>query len=115
MPRSGFIVRVLGEHAFRPKSMRWRAAELVAAMDGCTCESVICALTALEIGCPPFKVGKPARWLTHFAGLESVASGKAMKPWIEIIHNGLPVSTKTSFWAIVADRREVSCHSWGAA
>jgi hypothetical protein len=97
-----FVIRVLDAPAFQHGSMRWRAAQIVAAMDGCTCRSVIAALTALEQGCPPFKVGDPARWLTHFAGLESEASGKAMAAWIEILHDGKPVRSKESYREILA-------------
>lgn len=91
--------------------MRWRAAQLVSAMDGCTCESVICALTALEKGRAPFKVGDPARWLSHFSGFESEASGKAMTPWIEILHGGIRVTSKESYREVLATREGVGCHA----
>jgi hypothetical protein len=90
--------------------MRWRAAQLVTAMDGCTCESIVCALTALEIGCPPHKLGNPARWLTHFAGLESDESGKAMSAWISILYGEEPVRSTGSFREILASRDKVGCH-----
>jgi hypothetical protein len=55
------------------------------------------ALTAFTRDTTPKGTGDPARWLTHFAGLESDASGKAIRPWIEIINDGAPNKSTASF------------------
>lgn len=60
--------------------MRWRAGQLVIAMEGCRVENIIRALAALEEDVGDAGKRTPAHWLTHFSGLESEASGKKMKP-----------------------------------
>jgi len=44
-PGETLVVRVLGAHPFKPRSMRWRAATIVTAMDGGNGDGVIDALT----------------------------------------------------------------------
>jgi hypothetical protein len=66
-------------------------------MEGCRIENIIRALTALEEGTSPVGVGDPARWLTHFPGLESAESGKRMEPWIEIVQGGKPVQSTAAY------------------
>lgn len=76
---------------------RWRAGQLVAAMEGCNAIAIVAALIALEQDTTPKKKGDPARWLSHFAGLESSESGKGLKPWIEIVHAGHVVRSTATF------------------
>ena len=66
-------------------------------MEGCGVEKIVSALTAIETDTGNTGKGDPARWLTHFAGLESEPSGKSIEAWIEIIHNGSPVLDTAAF------------------
>jgi hypothetical protein len=66
-------------------------------MAGCAVPSIVSALAALERDTTPKGVADPARWLSHFAGLESDESGKALAPWIEILHNAEPVKAVAIF------------------
>ena len=66
-------------------------------MAGCAVPSIVAAISALERDTTPKGVAGPARWLSHFAGLESLESGKHMEPWIEIIHESSPVKSLTAF------------------
>jgi hypothetical protein len=105
-----FTIRVTGPNPFREDSQSWRAGQIVAAMSGCRVESIVCALTAYERDDTPKGVGDPARWLSHFAGLESESSGKALSPWIEIVHVGEVVRSLSSYRELLRVRSEaVSC------
>ena len=92
-----FTHRVLSPNPHRERSTAWRAGQLVVAMEGCNIPDVISALAVLERDTAPTGVGDPARWLSHFAGLESSESGKAMTPWIEILHSGMRVATTAAY------------------
>jgi len=105
-----FTIRVSGPNPFSEQTQRWRAGQIVAAMSGCRVESIICALTAYERDDTPKGVGNPSRWLAHFAGLESETSGKALAPWIEIVHAGEVVTSLPSYRELLRARREsVTC------
>ena len=92
-----FTIRVLDENPHRRGSITWRAGQLVAAMEGCSVPSIVSALTALEHDTTPKGMGAPERWLTHFAGLESIESGKRIEPWIEIVHDGQVLRSTAEF------------------
>lgn len=92
-----FTIRVIGENPHRRDTTAWRAGRLVEAMEGCAVPSIIQALTALENETTPKGIGDPARWLTHFAGLESIESGKNITPWIEIIHAGERIGSLATY------------------
>jgi dCTP diphosphatase len=94
---SNFTIRVISANPHQETSTAWRAGRLVVAMEGCSVPSIIAALTSLEHETTPKGVGDPARWLTHFAGLESIESGKGIEPWIEILHAGKVVRSKTAY------------------
>jgi hypothetical protein len=94
---ANFSVRILRANPHREQTTTWKAGQLVVAMEGCDIRSIVRALTALEKDTTKAGVGDPARWLTHFAGLESVGSGKNMDPWIEIIHDGEVIKSKESY------------------
>ncbi len=105
-----FTIRVVGANPHRAQSQSWRAGQIVAAMEGCRVESIICALNAYERDDTPKGVGDPARWLSHFAGLESEESNKATTPWIEIVHLGAVLRSLPTYRELLRTRREtVSC------
>jgi len=97
MKRADFTIRVINNNPHKVNSMRWRAGQVVIALEGCRIDNIIRALTALEADTGDSGVGDPARWLTHFSGLESEESGKKIIPWTEIIHNGECILNKTRF------------------
>jgi hypothetical protein len=90
-------IRIVGPNPFKEGTISWRAGRIVAALEGCAVRAIVAALAAFTRDVTPKRTGDPARWLTHFAGLESEESGKALKPWIEIVHEGEPVRTTASF------------------
>jgi hypothetical protein len=92
-----FTIRVIGANPHQEGSTAWRAGRLVVAMDGCDIHGTIAALTVLERDTTSKGVGDSARWLTHFAGLESPESGKSLKPWIEILHGGEVVRSTAAY------------------
>ncbi len=94
---ANFTVRVLKENPHRKQSIRWKAGQLVVAMEGCEVGSIVLALAALERDTTTVGIGDPARWLTHFAGLESAESGKKVHPWIAIFHDGEVIQSKERF------------------
>lgn len=75
------------------------------AMAGCAVPSIVEAIASLERDTTPKGRGDPARWLSHFAGLESEGSGKHITPWIEIIHESLPVKSLGSFRELLRGQR----------
>ena len=91
-----FTIRVVGENPHRPGTDLWRAGRIVEAMEGCDVPLIVDALTCFEKNRTK-GVADPARWLSDFAGLESAASNKGQKPWIEIIHSGQLVSSTASY------------------
>lgn len=97
MSAPAFSIRIVGPNPFRESTISWRAGRIVIALEGCAVPSIVDALTAFERDVTPKGVGDPARWLTHFAGLESDESGKALRPWIEIVHDGETVRNKALF------------------
>ena len=94
---AAFTIRVVGPNPHAQNTISWRAGRLTEAMEGCGITSIIAALSALERDTTPKGVGDPARWLSHFAGLESVESSKATTPWIEIVHSGQAVKSTASY------------------
>lgn len=101
LPTTKLTVEVVAENPHRPGSISWRAGQLVAAMSGSQVTSIIEALTALERDTTPRGVANPARWLSQFAGFESVASGKRIVPWIRIVNNGVIVTTSSEFYSLL--------------
>ena len=105
-----FTIRVVGPNPFREGSISWRAGRIVIALEGCAVSAIVDALMAFTRDATPKESGDPARWLTHFAGLESDESGKALRPWIEIVHEGEPVRSTASFRELLRES-----HDRGAA
>ena len=103
---SDFCYRVIGSNPHREKTQSWRAGQIAIAMEGCRVESVICALRSFERDETPKGIGEPARWLSHFAGLESGDSGNATSAWIEISHNDTPIRSLSAYRDALASRRE---------
>lgn len=101
MKEASFTIRVIRRNPHREGTITWRVGELVTAMAGCDVRTIVAALEALERDTTEKGIGNPARWLTHFAGLESQMSGKQMAPWIEISHNGKEVSSVARFRALL--------------
>jgi hypothetical protein len=97
MNTADFTVRVIRPNPHREKTTTWRAGQIVTGMEGCRVENIVRALTAFEQDTSEVGIGDPARWLTHFAGLESAESGKLMDPWIEIVHDGQPVRSAAMY------------------
>ncbi len=97
MLNSEFTIRILRNNPHSEKTFIWKAGQIVTGMEGCRIDNIVKALSALELDTGDTGRGDPARWLSHFAGLESADSGKAMEPWIEIIHKGLPVKNTASY------------------
>ena len=97
MTRATFTIRVVGANPFEEGTLSWRAGQIAAAMEGCCVRSIVTALDAFTRDVTPQGKGDPARWLTQFAGLESEGSGKALRAWIEIWHEGKSVSSTASF------------------
>ena len=92
-----FTVRVISANPHREKTLTWRAGQIVTGMEGCDVQNIVRALTAFEQDTGEAGVGNPARWLTHFAGLESPESGKHMDPWIEITYGAERVEQRRAF------------------
>jgi hypothetical protein len=92
-----FTIRVIGPNPFRVGTISWRAGQIAIALEGCAVGSIVDALTAFTRDVTPKRTGDSARWLTHFAGLESLESGKALRPWIEILHEGELLRSTASF------------------
>jgi hypothetical protein len=105
MKSANFTVRVVRPNPHREKTAIWRAGQIVTGMEGCWVQDIVRALTAFEQDTREVGIGDPARWLTHFAGLESAESGKLMEPWIEILHDGNPVCTATAFRELLRSSR----------
>jgi hypothetical protein len=106
---SDFTIRVIGSNPHRVATQSWRAGQIVAAMAGCRVESIVCALRAYERDNTPKGIGDPARWLSHFAGLESDDSGKGTAAWIEIVHAGEAVKSLSYRELLRSRSEEVSC------
>ena len=103
MVSANFSIRVVANNPHRIGSITWRAGQLVAAMEGCRIAAIVAALASLERDTTLAGKGDPARWLTHFAGLESAESGKAMRPWIELVHDGRAIESTTAFRRILSE------------
>lgn len=99
---SEFTVRVIGENPHRPGTDIWRAGLIVQAFEGYSVCSLITALKEFESN-RTAGVEDPARWLTHFAGLESSSSGKNLEPWIEVVHGGKAISSTASYRDLVKE------------
>ena len=97
MKTADFTIRVIRPNPHREKTNTWRAGQIVTGMEGCRVESIVRALTALEEDTSNMGLRDPARWLTHFAGLESAESGKQMEPWIQIVHHGEVLRSTESY------------------
>lgn len=105
MRTADFTIRVIRPNPHRLKTHIWRAGQIVTAMEGCSVENIVRALTALEEDTGDAGLGDPARWLTHFAGLESTESGKLMEPWIEIVHSGEVMRSTASYRDVLKARQ----------
>ena len=103
MVTAKFSIRVVSSNPHRVGSITWRAGQLVAAMEGCRVAAIVSALASLERDTTSKGKADPARWLTHFAGLESTESGKAMRPWIELVHAGRVVKSTSGFRKLLSD------------
>ena len=101
MKRAKFTIQLIQPNPHRADTMAWRAGQLATAMVGCSVNSIIKALTALERDTDNTGVGDPARWLTHFAGLESKASGKGIEAWLEIVSGDNVVATLQEFKELI--------------
>jgi hypothetical protein len=99
-----FTIRVLEPNPFKEGTISWRAGRIVIALEGCAVPSIVDALKAFTRDATPKGTGDPARWLTHFAGLESDESGKALRPWIEILHDGESVRSTAEFRKLLRDQ-----------
>lgn len=97
MTTADFSVRILGTNPHQEGSITWRAGRIVASMEGCNVHSIIAALSAFERDTTPKGIANPTRWLSHFAGLESIESGKAIQPWIEIVYSGQVIKSTDEF------------------
>jgi hypothetical protein len=104
---SDFSYRITGSNPHRDRSQSWRAGQIAIAMEGCRIESVICALRSFERDETPKGIGDPARWLSHFAGLESGDSGKETSPWIEISLAEKSIRSLSAYREALASRREL--------
>jgi len=100
-----FTIRLTRANPHRENSTAWRAGRLVAAMEGCSVPSIIAALTALERETTPKGVSDSGRWLTHFAGLESLASGKRIEPWIEVLYAGDVVRSRAAYRVLLRGKK----------
>ena len=100
LKESDFTVRIIRENPHRKGSDNWRAGQIIEAMEGCHTKSILSALSSFEenrvVG-----VADPARWLSHFAGLESANASKKIEPWIEVIHGGQPVQSRSSYRELI--------------
>ena len=103
MPNADFTVRILARNPHQEGTQIWKAGLIVTGMEGCEIEEIVQALTAFERA-RPVGVQAPARWITHFAGLESKQSGKAMAPWLEIIHMGRAIASREQFKVVLSSR-----------
>ena len=103
MLTNDFTIRVVAPNPHRANTQTWKAGCIVSGMEGCRIESIVQALAEFEETRP---VGRadPARWLTHFAGLESSGSGKKLKPWVEIIHCGHAINSTAVFRDVLRTR-----------
>ena len=97
MKSDNFTIRVIADNPHSKRTLIWRVGQVVTGMEGCSVENIVRTLTALEMDTGNTGKGDPARWLAHFAGLESEQSGKNIEAWIEIIHNGSPVRDTAEF------------------
>jgi hypothetical protein len=106
MEEASFTVRIVRPNPHRAGTITWRAGELVTAMAGCDVRSIVSALEALERDTTRAGVGNPARWLSHFAGLESRGSGKQIEPWLEFRHDGQRVTSVARYRALLRSNHE---------
>jgi len=104
MKASDFTIRVIRPNPHREKTTIWRAGQIITGMEGCQVENIVRALTAFEEDTSDVGMGDPARWLTHFAGLESEESGKHMESWIEIVHVGEVLRSTESYRDLLRER-----------
>jgi len=86
-----FTVRLVGANPHEQGSDAWRAGRIIEAMEGCSIRSIIEALTVFEDN-RVSGIGDPARWLSTFAGLD-----RKIEPWIEIRHDGRPVTSESAY------------------
>lgn len=105
MKRAHSTVQITNPNPHRRGTQIWRAGQIVTGMEGCRLESIINALTAMEEDTRDVGVADPARWLSHFAGLESRESGKEVEPWIEILHGHRVVQSTAEFRELLRAKR----------
>jgi hypothetical protein len=97
MKSTEFTIKIIKPNPHNEKTQTWRVGQIVTGMEGCNIKKIILALTALEEDTGDAGIGDPARWLAHFAGLESKDSGKQIEPWIEIIYKGNIINSTTDY------------------
>jgi len=97
MKEAKSTVRVVGSFDFKDGNINFKAASIVKAMEGCPMKDIVAALRSMDHTNSPGSTPNPPRWITQFAGLESEASGKAMKPWIQIVNDGQIIRDKRLF------------------
>ena len=78
----------------------WRAGQIVDAMEGCSVHSIVKALRLFEQN-REVGEGDPARWLLHFAGLES--GSREMEGWIEILYQGKKINSTSQFRSLLKE------------
>lgn len=98
---TNFTIRLLAQNPHRKGSDNWRAGQIIEAMEGCTVTSIVKVLRLMEEN-RKVGVGDPARWLTHFAGLES--GSREMEGWIEILYKGKRIESTSQYRAILKDK-----------
>lgn len=96
-----FTIEIVSENPFKSGTIAWRAGQIAIALEGCSVCAIVDALSAFTRDATPTGRGDPARWLTHFAGLESDESGKACSAWIRITHAGELVSSTKSYRELI--------------
>ncbi len=97
MKAAKFTVRVIDTFDLREGTITFKAACIVRAMEGCPMPDIVAALSSMDHTNSPGSKPNPPRWITQFAGLESEASGKAMKPWIRIVNGGEEIQDRRRF------------------
>ena len=105
MKEARFTVKVIGPFNFRENSLTFKAACIVRAMAGCPMMDIVAALASMDHTNSPGTNPDPPRWITHFAGLESEASGKMIDPWIQILNDGDVILDRRQFRELLAGPR----------
>ena len=100
-----FTIRIIAKNPHRKGSDNWRAGLIIEAMEGCNVLSIVKALYLMEEN-RTVGVGDPARWLTHFAGLES--GPRERDGWIEILYKGNKVDSTSQYRKLLKSAKEIN-------